>query len=126
MTPSRLSEPADLRAYASQTRLDPRTPPDALDSVLESLVRHITRRMHAGGHQGRTLVLRVRFDDQTHRSASHTLTLPTSHMAPILTTLRTLLEESMPEIEARGISLLGVTVGNLQPDPGQLELAVAA
>lgn len=119
-------ESAPLHAYASQTSLDPRIAPDALDSVLASLVQHITRRMRGGGHLGRTLVLRVRFGDQTHASSTRTLNVPTAHPEPVLATLRALLADAMPAIEAKGISLLGVTVGNLSADPGQLELAVDA
>lgn len=38
---------------------------DAVDAALVALVERVTRRMRAAGRVGRTVVLRLRFDDFT-------------------------------------------------------------
>jgi DNA polymerase IV len=59
------------------------------------------------------VVLRLRFDDFTRATRSHTLPEPTSHTLTILTTARGLLAAAMPMIRRQGITLIGVTLGNL-------------
>jgi len=72
--------------------------------------------MRAAGRVGRTVVLRVRFDDFTRATRSHTLLWPTAHTLTILTTVRELLALAMPLIQRHGLTLVGVAVGNLQND----------
>ena len=72
--------------------------------------------MRAAGRVGRTVVLRVRFDDFTRATRSHTLLWPTAHTLTILTTVRELLALAMPLIQRQGLTLVGVAVGNLQND----------
>jgi DNA polymerase-4 len=86
---------------------------EALDAVLIGLVDRVTGRMRAAGRIGRTVVLRLRFGDYSRATRSHTLAHATSETQPILATLRALLAAAMPTIEARGLTLLGVTVANL-------------
>jgi DNA polymerase-4 len=90
--------------------------PDSVDAIVLGLVDHVTRRMRAAGRVGRTVVLRLRFDDFTRATRSHTLPLATAHTQTILATVRALLAASLPTIERRGLTLVGVTVGNLDPD----------
>jgi DNA polymerase-4 len=90
--------------------------PDGIDAVLVGLVDHVTRRMRAAGRVGRTVVLRLRFDDFTRATRSHTLSLATAHTQTILATVRALQATALPMIERRGLTLVGVTVGNLDPD----------
>jgi DNA polymerase-4 len=100
----------------------PRTPED-LDAVLSGLVDRVTRRMRAASRVGRTVVLRLRFADFTRATRSHTLPRPTSHTPLILSTARGLLVASLPAISARGVTLVGVAVGNLDDGRAvQLEL----
>jgi DNA polymerase IV len=87
---------------------------EALDTVLVGLVDRITRRLRAAGRVGRTVVLRLRFDDFSRASRSHTLPHATGHTHTILTTARGLLAASTPLIERRGITLIGVAVANLE------------
>jgi DNA polymerase-4 len=69
--------------------------------------------MRAAGRVGRTVVLRLRFNDFSRATRSHTLPYPTAGTQAILTTARGLLTVAVPLIERRGITLVGVAVGNL-------------
>lgn len=89
-----------------------RTPAD-LDAVLCNLVDRVTRRMRAAKRVGRTVMLRLRFDDFTRAARSHTLPRATANTSAILEALRGLLSTAMPMIDERGVTLVGVAVGNL-------------
>jgi DNA polymerase IV len=84
-----------------------------VDAALVGLVDRVARRMRAAGRVGRTVVIRLRFDDFSRATRSHTLPYPTSSTQAILTTARTLLATAVPLIECRGLTLVGVAVGNL-------------
>jgi len=86
---------------------------EAVDAVLVALVDRVARRMRTAGRVGRTVVLRLRFDDFSRATRSHTLPHATAHTGTILTTARGLLAAAMPLIERRGITLVGVTVADL-------------
>jgi DNA polymerase-4 len=90
--------------------------PDELDPTLIALVDRITRRMRAAGRVGRTVVLRVRFGDFARATRSHTLPQATAHTETILATARALLAMTMPVLERRGVTLVGVAVANLEND----------
>ncbi|HEV2917811.1 MAG TPA: DNA polymerase IV [Actinomycetota bacterium] len=94
-----------------------------LDAVVIGLVERVTRRMRGAGRAGRTVVLRLRFDDYSRASRSHTLPWPTSHSHTILVTARALLAEAMPMIRRQGITLVGVAVANLD-DSGVIQLTL--
>ena len=94
----------------------PRTPAE-LDAALVGLVDRVTRRMRAAGRLGRTVVLRLRFGDFSRATRSHTLARPTANTSAILETARGLLVRAAPEVERRGITLIGVAVANLEPSP---------
>jgi len=112
------------RSIGSQRALGraPRSP-EELDAVLIGLVERVTRRMRGAGRAGRTVVLRLRFDDFTRATRSHTLPWPTSHSATILVTARALLATAMPMIRRQGITLVGVAVANLD-DSGVIQLTL--
>jgi DNA polymerase IV len=95
--------------------------PAALDAVLAGLVDRVTRRMRAAGRMGRTVVLRLRFDDFTRATRSHTLHRATAHTQTILDAGRRLLATALPLIERKGVTLVGVAVGNLD-DRGWVQL----
>jgi len=94
-----------------------------LDAVVIGLVERVTRRMRGAGRAGRTVVLRLRFDDFSRATRSHTLPWPTSHSQTILVTARTLLVEAMPMIRRQGCTLVGVAVANLD-DSGVSQLTL--
>jgi DNA polymerase IV len=84
-----------------------------VDASLVGLVERVTRRMRAADRIGRTVVLRLRFDDFSRATRSHTLPYATASTQAILGTARGLLEIAEPLIERRGITLVGVSVANL-------------
>ena len=99
---------------------------DEIDAALLGLVERVTRRMRAAGRVGRTVVLRLRFDDFSRATRSGTLRQATCETRTILDMSRGLLSTAMPMIEQRGITLVGVAVCNLENDlPRQLTLPFA-
>jgi DNA polymerase-4 len=88
----------------------------ALDATLVALVDRVTGRMRAAGRVGRTVALRLRFDDFSRATRSQTLPDATAHTRPILATLRGLLASAAPMIAVRGITLVGIAVTNLEND----------
>jgi DNA polymerase-4 len=101
------------RSIGSQRALGraPR-PPDAVDAVVVGLVDRVTRRMRAAGRAGRTVVLRLRFDDFSRATRSQTLPRATAQTHTILVTAKGLLRTAMPMIERQGLTLVGVAVAN--------------
>jgi DNA polymerase-4 len=96
-----------------------------LDASLVALVDRVTRRMRTAGRVGRTVVLRLRFDDYSRATRSQTLPGPTAHTEAILAVARELLVIAAPMIQRRGITLVGVAVTNLDDaDVAQLRLPV--
>jgi DNA polymerase-4 len=99
--------------------------PESIDAVMITLVDRVTGRMRAAGRVGRTVVLRLRFDDFSRATRSHTLPLATAHTETILATARGLLAVATPLIERQGLTLVGIAVTNLESDlPRQLVLAL--
>jgi DNA polymerase IV len=92
------------------------TSAEALDAAVIGLVDRVTRRMRAAGRVGRTVVLRLRFDDFSRATRSHTLARPTAQTHTVLATARGLLAAAMPMIERKGVTLVGVAVANLEND----------
>jgi DNA polymerase IV len=96
---------------------------EEVDSVLLGLVDRVTRRMRAAGRRGRTVVLRLRFDDFSRATRSFTLSRATAQTQEILDTSRALFATAVPMIEHRGLTLVGIAVANLENDlPAQLLL----
>ena len=95
--------------------------PGEVDATLVGLVDRVTRRMRTAGRIGRTVVLRLRFDDSSRATRSHTLLRPTAQTETILAAARSLLAGAAPLIAAQGITLVGITVANLDND-GALQL----
>jgi DNA polymerase IV len=87
--------------------------PSSVDADLVALVDRVARRMRAAGRAGRTVVLRLRFDDYSGATRSRTLYRATSSTDTILATARVLLAEALPTLELRGLTLIGVSVANL-------------
>jgi DNA polymerase IV len=101
--------------------------PDELDAILAGLVDRVARRMRAADRIGRTVVLRLRFADFTRATRSHTLPGPTAHTQTILTTVRALFAEADALVAGKGLTLVGIAVGNLNNgDAVQLELPLFA
>jgi len=88
----------------------------AVDAVVVGLVDRVTRRMRAAGRVGRTVVLRLRFDDFSRASRSHTLPHATAETQAILATARGLLTTATPMIQRQGLTLVAIAVANLDDD----------
>jgi DNA polymerase-4 len=105
------------RSIGSQRALGrgPRSPED-LDAILIGLVERVTRRLRTADRVSRTVVLRLRFDDFTRATRSHTLPRATAHTQTILLALRELLADAAPMIEEQGLTLIGIAMANLDDD----------
>jgi len=90
--------------------------PDTVDATLVGIVDRTARRLRAAGRAGRTVVLRLRFGDFERATRSHTLPFATASTATILVTARSLLAAATPQIERRGITLIGCSVAMLEDD----------
>jgi DNA polymerase-4 len=101
-----------------------RRSPAGLDSVLVGLVDRVTGRLRKAHRVCRTVVLRLRFDDFTRATRSHTMREATAQTPTILATARGLLTAAMPLIEEKGVTLVGIALGNLDDSATQLELPV--
>ena len=93
-----------------------------VDISLLALVERVTGRMRAAGRLGRTVILRLRFDDSSRATRSHTLPYATANTQTILAAARELLAAAVPLIERQGITLVGISVTNLADSRGQLRL----
>ena len=123
--PRRVTGGRRRRSRGAQRALGRRGPrtPEALDAVLTGLVDRVLRRLRRSGRVARTLVLRLRFDDFTRAARAHTLPEATAETPVILAGLRALLAAAMPEVRQRGLTLLGISLTNLE-DAGAVQLAL--
>jgi DNA polymerase-4 len=97
--------------------------PEAVDAILIGLVDRVTARLRNAGRVGRTVMLRLRFDDFSRATRSYTLSESTAQTHTILEALQGLLATAMPMIEVQGLTLIGISVANLDDDSAiQLEL----
>ena len=90
--------------------------PEKLDADMIALVDRLARRLRKARRVCRTVTLRLRFDDFTRATRSHTLPEATADTVTLLGAGQTLLAGALPEIEQRGITLIGITFGNLFGD----------
>ncbi|HZG91212.1 MAG TPA: DNA polymerase IV [Pseudonocardia sp.] len=116
------------RSIGSQQALGrrPRSP-DELDAILAGTVDRLARRLRGGHRVCRTVVLRLRFADFSRVTRSHSLAEATAHTGTILGTARRLLTAALPMIRENGVTLLGLSLTNLQDDAAvQLALPFTA
>jgi DNA polymerase IV len=105
------------RSIGSQHALGrSRRSPEEIDTDLVALVDRVTRRLRAARRVGRTVVLRLRFNDFSRATRSHTLPHPTAQTQTVLAAARSLLTIARPLIEHRGLTLIGVAIANLDDD----------
>ena len=116
------------RSFGAQRALRPGPRSrEELDGALADLAERLASRMERKGRAGRTVVLRLRFRDYTRASRAHTLASATADAAAIAATAGRLLDEAMELVTRQGVTLVGLTVTNLQETGGgdQLALPVA-
>jgi DNA polymerase-4 len=100
-----------------------RRSPSELDAVLVGLIERVSPRLRRGRRVCRTVVIRLRFDDFSRATRSHTLAEATAQTPVILAAARDLLAGALPLIERQGLTLLGVALSNLE-DAGAVQLAL--
>ena len=122
--PRRVQTGRRRRSIGSQRALGRRPKSfEEIDSSVVAIVDRIARRLRTGRRLCRTVVLRLRFDDFTRATRSLTMPRATDQSETILDAARTLLAAARPLIEERGITLVGISLTNLEnADPLQLTL----
>jgi DNA polymerase-4 len=112
------------RSIGSQSALGTRARgPAELDAILAALVDRIARRLRGADLACRTVTLRLRFGDYTRATRSRSFGRPTRSTERLLRTVRELFADAQPRIAADGLTLVGVSLSNLDDDDGaQLEL----
>lgn len=98
---------------------------EELDLILTQIVDRLGRRLRDGYRVCRTVVLRLRFGDFSKATRSRSLRAPTDRTAVLLTLARTLLAAAHAEIADRGITLIGISLSQLDhTDRVQPELPI--
>jgi DNA polymerase IV len=122
--PRRVETGRRRRSIGAQRALGRRPrPPDEIEAYLHGLTDRLGRRLRAADRVCRTVVLRMRFDDFTRATRSHTLPDATDHTETILRAARILLATAMPMIQQRGLTLVGLALTNLE-DADAVQLAL--
>jgi DNA polymerase IV len=87
--------------------------PAEVDAVVIGLVDRIASRMRTAGRTGRTVTLRLRFNDFGRATRSRTLPRATSSTPALLDTARGLVAAAAPLIAERGLTLVGFAVSGI-------------
>ena len=97
--------------------------PAEIQAALMTLIDRVSRRLRAARRACRTVVLRLRFDDFSRATRSHTMGEATTRTATLLSVARALLAAAAPLIRQRGLTLIGVALSNLC-DENAIQLAL--
>lgn len=97
--------------------------PGEIQATLMTLIDRVARRLRAARRACRTVVLRLRFDDFSRATRSHTVAEATTRTATLLSIARSLLAAAQPLIRQRGLTLIGVALSNLC-DQDAIQLAL--
>lgn len=87
---------------------------DTIEALLLGIVDRVTRRMRNADRVGRTVTVRFRYDDFTRATRARTLPHPTAATEPIAAVARAILRSERECIERQGLTLIGLSVGNLR------------
>nr|WP_245663253.1 DNA polymerase IV [Nocardia inohanensis] len=122
--PRRVETGRRRRSIGAQRALGRRTRTDAeIEAYLHGLADRLGHRLRKAGRVCRTVVLRLRFDDFSRATRSHTLMQATDRGEVVLRAARTLLEAALPMIHERGLTLIGLALTNLD-DSDTMQLAL--
>jgi DNA polymerase-4 len=97
--------------------------PGELEAALMTLIDRVSRRLRTARRACRTVVLRLRFDDYSRATRSHTMAEATTRTSTLLRVARGLLAASGAVIAQRGLTLVGVALTNLC-DQNAIQLAL--
>jgi DNA polymerase IV len=89
-----------------------------VDAVVIGLIDRIASRMRAAGRTGRTVTLRLRFNDFGRATRSRTLPRATCATHALLDTARGLVAAAAPLIAERGLTLVGFAVSGISAIDG--------
>jgi DNA polymerase-4 len=104
------------RSIGSQRALGRRPrPPEEIAASLIAIVDRVTRRLRGANRVCRTVTIRLRFGDFSRATRSKTLPEPTANTE--------LLRAARPVIDARGLTLIGLSLSNLA-DEGAYQLVL--
>jgi DNA polymerase IV len=87
-----------------------------IDVIMVGLVDGVCRRLRTARRVCRTVVLRLRFNDFSRATRSHTLVQATAETQTVLAAARGLLSSARPMIANEGLTLVGVALANLEDD----------
>ena len=122
--PRRVRRRPRRRSIGAQRALGRRArSPTELQATLMTLIDRVSRRLRAARRACRTVVLRLRFDDFSRATRSHTVAEATTRTATLLNIVRGLFVAAQPLIRARGLTLIGVALSNLC-DENAIQLAL--
>jgi DNA polymerase IV len=122
--PRRVRPRQRRRSIGAQRALGRRArSPTEIDAALLMLIDRVSRRMRTARRACRTVVLRLRFDDFSRATRSHTMAEATTRTATLLRVARGLLAASGAVIARRGLTLLGIALTNLC-DQNAIQLAL--
>jgi DNA polymerase-4 len=122
--PRRVQTRTRRRSIGSQRALGRRPrPPAALDATLVSIVDRLGKRLRDARRACRTVVLRLRFGDFSRATRSHTVIEATDRTPAILAIARELFAAALPMIEREGLTLIGLSLTNLE-DAAAVQLAL--
>ena len=97
-----------------------------VDSLAAALVDRTARRLREADRACRTVSIGLRFGDFTRATRAHTLGFPTDETETILAAVRELFDTARPEIEEKDLTLISVSLGNLEKaDTVQMELPLS-
>jgi DNA polymerase-4 len=96
---------------------------EEVDAILVAIVDRVARRLRTGKRVCRTVVLRLRFSDFSRATRSQTMPQATARTQKILTAARELLVAAEPLIEVQGLTLVGISLTNLE-DEDRVQLAL--
>jgi DNA polymerase-4 len=124
LDPRRVRTRRRRRSIGAQRALGRRRhTPTEIQAALMTLVDRVARRLRAARRACRTVVLRIRFDDFTRATRSHTVAEATSRTATLLAIARGLLAASAALIAQRGLTLIGISLTSLC-DQDAIQLAL--
>lgn len=102
-----------IGAQRALGRAGSRMSPAEIDAVVLALIDRITARLRSAECTGRTVVLRLRFDDFSRATRSRTVPRAASSTTPILATARQLVASAAPLITQRGLTMIGFAVSDI-------------
>jgi DNA polymerase IV len=96
---------------------------EEIDAALVAIVDRVARRLRSGRRVCRTVILRLRYDDFTRATRSFTMPRASSQTDVILRAARALLASATPLIAAQGLTLVGISLTNLE-DADRIQLTL--